>query len=90
MLAQSGEPSNGPAEQSVRFRRPQPIEEAHLNDALLVPRELLQAVRDYIGSMPTLDSLGKDRFFDALRIVEPLEKILARSEVAPNQGKDAA
>lgn len=42
-----------------------------------VPRALLQAARDYIGSVPTIDAKGHDRFFDALRIVEPIEKLLA-------------
>jgi hypothetical protein len=48
-----------------------------VDDDVVVPRKLLQAARDYIGSMPTMKHDGTDRFFDALRIVEPIEKLLA-------------
>lgn len=46
-------------------------------DEILVPRELLHAARDYIGSMPTLKPDGTDRFLDALMLVEPIERLLA-------------
>jgi hypothetical protein len=46
-----------------------------------VPRSLLQAARDYIGSMPTLGRDGTDRFFAALRIVEPIEELLEEESV---------
>jgi len=54
-------------------------------DAVSVPRELLQAARDYIGSMPTKDTDGEDRFLSAARVVEPIERLLATTPPAPSR-----
>ena len=48
-----------------------------------VPLALLEAARDYIGSMSSYDfGKSEDRFFDALRIVEPMEKIIMTARKA--------
>lgn len=57
--------------------------EAAANACLIaMAPELLEALvelRDYAGSMPTLDTHGEDRFLTAARVIERAERAIAKA-----------